>query len=174
MHSPRTVARVRTAAGGALLVVVLAACGAPGTTPGVPASGSPTAAAPSGGTSAPRTVPLVSDAWVRPPIGPDRPAGGYLTITGSAIDDALTGAASPVAGRVELHETTADASGMAAMHPVHRLEIPAASTVTLAPGGYHLMLMDLTERLEPGTTVDITLTFEGAGEVTVQAEVRSD
>jgi copper(I)-binding protein len=116
--------------------------------------------------------PTVSNAWVRPPMGPDRPAAGYLTRAGGDGADALLGASSPVATMVELHETTADASGMAAMHPVDRLDVPAGATVTLEPGGYHLMLMNPTEPLEVGATVEITLRFETAGDVTITAEIR--
>jgi periplasmic copper chaperone A len=118
-------------------------------------------------------APTIADSWVRPPLGPDRPAAGYLVITGAADHgDALVGASSPVAASVEIHETTADASGMMAMHPVDELAIPAGTAVKLEPGGYHLMLMDLSEELEVGATVDLVLEFESAGEVTVQAQIR--
>jgi hypothetical protein len=117
-------------------------------------------------------APVISDAWVRPPLGPDRPAAGYLTIVGGTADDALVSAASPVAMSVEIHETVADASGMAAMHPVERIDVATGATVRLEPGGYHLMLMGVEAPLEPGTTVELTLTFEAAGPITVEAEVR--
>lgn len=64
-------------------------------------------------------------------------------------------------------------SGMTGMQPVDRIEIPAGGTVRLEPGGYHLMLMDLTEMPAVGSTVELTLTFETAGDVVVQAEVRA-
>lgn len=119
--------------------------------------------------------PTVSNAWVRPPMGPDRPAAGYLTIAGDPdTDDALLGATSPIASMVELHETTAGASGMAAMHPVERVAVPAGTTVALEPGGYHLMLMNPSGPLEVGGTVELTLTFETAGAVTITAEVRQN
>ncbi|HSK52460.1 MAG TPA: copper chaperone PCu(A)C [Clostridia bacterium] len=140
-----------------MLAASFAACGG--------SAASPTAAA----------GPTVSNAWVRPPMGPDRPAAGYLTIAGDPdTDDALLGATSPVASMVELHETTAGASGMAAMHQVERVAIPAGSTIALEPGGYHLMLMNPSGPLEVGGTVELTLTFETAGAVTVTAEVRQN
>ena len=116
--------------------------------------------------------PAVSGAWVRPPQGMDRPAAGYLVITGGSQADALLGATSPVAGSVELHETSTDASGMTGMHPISRLEVPAGGTVTLQPGGYHLMFMAVTGEIVVGGTVQIDLNFEKAGKVTVQAEVK--
>jgi hypothetical protein len=107
-------------------------------------------------------------------MGPDRPAAGYLAITnpgGGA--DALVSASSPIATSVELHESTADASGMMAMHPVDRIDIEAGGTVKLEPGGYHLMLMGVTRMPAVGETVELTLTFEKAGDVVIQAEVKA-
>jgi copper(I)-binding protein len=61
---------------------------------------------------------------------------------------------------------------MTGMHPIARLAIPAGATVTLQPGGYHLMFMEITGTIEVGKTVQIDLTFEKAGKITVQAEVK--
>jgi hypothetical protein len=127
----------------------------------------------SGATPAPSAVtPTISGAWVRPPIGADRPAAGYLTITNpGGVADALIGVSSPIAMSCEIHETSMDSSGMAGMHPIERLEIAAGGTVTLEPGGYHLMLMD-AQAMTVGDTVELRLEFEKAGTVVVQAEVR--
>lgn len=62
---------------------------------------------------------------------------------------------------------------MMAMQPVAKIDIPAGGTVALEPGGYHLMLMELKEEPKVGSTVELTLTFEGAGDVVVKAEVRA-
>ena len=119
-------------------------------------------------------APLVSDAWVRPPIGPDRPAAGYMTIANPGGEaDALVGVSSPIATSVEIHESMADASGMMAMQPVERIDIEAGGSAKLEPGGYHLMLMGVTKMPALGETVELTLTFEKAGDVVVQAEVKA-
>ncbi len=115
----------------------------------------------------------VSDAWVRAVASASETSGGYLTIANSGgQDDALTGAASPVAASVEVHETSMDSSGMAGMHPVDSVPVGAGQTVKLQPGGYHLMIMGLTKPLKAGDTVELDLTFQRAGKVVVQAEVR--
>jgi copper(I)-binding protein len=114
----------------------------------------------------------IEGAWVRPPLGADRPAAGYLSITNpGGVADALIGVTSPIAMSCEIHETSMDSSGMTGMHPIDRLEIPAGGAVKLEPGGYHLMLME-TEILTVGSTVELRLEFEKAGTVVVQAEVR--
>ena len=71
-----------------------------------------------------------------------------------------------------MHQTTTDANGMTGMREA-TIAIPAGQSLTLDPGGYHLMLIDLTEDLAPGSTVRLTLTFEDAGPVNVEAEVRA-
>lgn len=136
----------------------------------VTAAGCAPAASPPGTASA----PIVSGAWVRPPQGMDRPAASYMVITGGAEADALLGVSSAAAAMVEIHETTTDGSGMTGMQPIERLEVPAGTAVTLQPGGYHLMLMQVVEgTIVIGDIVELELTFERAGVVVVQAEVRA-
>lgn len=120
-------------------------------------------------------VITVQDAWTRSVADTATPGAAYLTIlNGTGVDDALIGVSSPAAGTVELHETSADASGMMAMHPVERVELAAGATVSFEPGGYHIMLIDLVAPLVEGATVPLTLTFEHAPAVTVEAQVRSE
>lgn len=69
-------------------------------------------------------------------------------------------------------DDTGGMSGMMQMREVSRIDIPAGTTVTLEPGGYHVMLLELAAPLTPGQTFEVTLTFEVAGERTVTAEVR--
>ncbi len=117
--------------------------------------------------------PTVSDAWMRMPMGADRPAAAYMTIVGGDAADALVAASSPVSMDVQVHETTESADGMG-MQEVDKIEIPAGATVQLEPGGYHIMfMMPDMEQVVVGESVEITLTFEGAGDVVVQAEVRA-
>jgi periplasmic copper chaperone A len=117
-------------------------------------------------------TPTISGAWVRPPMGEGRPAAGYMTITGSGSADALLSAESPAAMKVEVHETYSGGSGMG-MREVEKIDVSAGGTIKLEPGGYHLMLMGpKASEIVIGRTVEITLTFEKAGKVTITAEVR--
>ena len=118
------------------------------------------------------SAPTVAGAWIRPPQGADLPAAGYLVITGGSQADALLSVSSPAAGTVMLHQTTTDSAGMTGMQMVDRLPIPAGAAVKLEPGGYHLMLEDITGTLTVGGKVQLDLTFEKAGRITVQAEVK--
>ncbi len=131
------------------------------------------AACSSGGSTGSSGI-TVSDAWVRVPGNSMGPTAAYMTIANSgSADDALLSATSSVAGSVEIHQTTTDASGMTGMSPVDRIAVPAGKSTSLAPGGFHMMLMDLTRTLAAGDKVQLELTFDKAGKVTVEAEVRA-
>jgi hypothetical protein len=85
--------------------------------------------------------------------------------------DRLVKAESDAANVVELHMVVSE-NGAMAMRQVKAIEAPANGEVILQPGGFHLMLIGLTRNLTVGDTVTVTLTFERAGEITVQAPVR--
>ncbi len=117
---------------------------------------------------------VVSGAWARASMSMDRAVAVYLAIeNGTGTDDALVSVASP-AGTAEIHETIAGDAGMMAMQPVDRIALAKGETVELKPGGYHIMLINLASMLAPGTSVELTLTFEHAAPVTVSAEVRAN
>lgn len=116
----------------------------------------------------------VSDAWVRGTVPAQTATGAFMDIT-SKTATKLVAAASPVAGKVEIHSMKME-NGVMKMFPVPAVELPANTKVTLGPGGYHVMLMDLKQQLKPGDKVPVTLTTEGADKkrqtTQVTAEVR--
>jgi copper(I)-binding protein len=148
---------VLKAAATAALTVALAACSA--------------GASPSAANGAMRA----EGAWARQSMGMDLAVAVYVNVTNeTGAADALVGATSPAAATVEVHETTADASGQMAMHPVEKIALPVGGTVELKPGGYHVMLIGLTGELMAGDKVEVTLQFETAPDLVVTAEVRAN
>ena len=154
----------------AILLSVLAACGPGAASP----ASAPASAAASAAPAAPSSAagPTITGAWAHAAA-----AGGisaaYFTLTnptGSA--DVLVSATSPAAGTTEIHQTTVDGAGVAAMKPAGRVELGPGDTVEFKPGGYHVMLIDLSADLTTGDTVELDLVFEHAGHVVVEAEVR--
>jgi len=118
----------------------------------------------------------VKDAWVRAPAPGQKVAGAYMELV-SRTDLALTAVASPVAASAELHNTSVE-EGVMRMRPVARIELPPGKPVKLAPGGLHIMLIDVKQPLKPGDKVPLTLTVQradlsGRSVFTVQAEVRA-
>ena len=64
--------------------------------------------------------------------------------------------------------------GVMTMRPLDKgLEIAPGKSVKLAPGGYHVMLMDLKGALKQGEQVPVTLQFEKAGTVQVTLDVEA-
>lgn len=125
-----------------------------------------------GGASARVGDLTVSGAWVRgaPPNAPV--LAGYLAIRNEGTSaDTLVAASAPFAGRAELHVMEMTGS-MMQMAPVPGgIEVLAGETVTLAPGGLHIMFMDPRTPPVPGDTVPVTLSFEKAGSVTMDLPV---
>ncbi len=106
---------------------------------------------------------------------PGQPSGGgYLTIenTGNA-PDRLVAISSPAAGKVEVH-TMEMKNDVMVMRPVEGgLEIAAGKTVTLEPGGLHIMFMQVAKPFQEGASVPVTLEFEKAGKVELELAVGS-
>ncbi|WP_404933666.1 copper chaperone PCu(A)C [Nitratireductor sp. L15S-10] len=107
--------------------------------------------------------------WTRATPPAAKVGGGYLELTNAGdTADRLLGGSSPVAARVEIHNMEMT-DGIMKMRPVPEgVEIPAGETVNLAPGGYHLMLLELKQPITEGEMVPVTLEFEQAGAVDVE------
>lgn len=115
----------------------------------------------------------IEHAWSKATIGAGRPGVFYVEITnGGSVDDALIGIATSAAGMPMLHETVVQ-DGIASMPHAMSIPVPADQNVQLSPGGYHGMLMGLTTALKEGDSFPVTLSFEKAGEVTVNVDVLS-
>ena len=93
----------------------------------------------------------------------------YLTLT-SPGGNRLVAVETPVADRVMFHATE-QAAGVNRMTHLDALELPPGQAVTLAPGGMHLMLMGLRAKLVEGERFAMTMSFEAAGQVTIEVPV---
>lgn len=100
-------------------------------------------------------------------------AAAFFTIENHATeDDRLIAVSADIAEKSELHTHLMGADGTAMMRPIEGgITIPAGAIHALERGGDHVMMMMLTARPAEGETVTLTLTFERAGEVTVEAPV---
>ena len=99
----------------------------------------------------------------------------YLEVRNrGAADDRLIAVSTPLATKVELHRSTME-EGIHRMEKVESIVVPAGGTVELAPGGLHVMLIDLKFMLMAEETIPVTFTFERSGAITtgVSVEFRS-
>ena len=114
----------------------------------------------------------IEHAWARP-----APAGRmgviYLTVKDTGAPDQLVGVRTPVSDDAQLHESTMNGSVMQ-MRPVEATPVAPGQPLVLAPGGYHIMLMNLKQPLKEGDTVPVTLLFQRAGAVTATATVQRE
>lgn len=115
----------------------------------------------------------VTNAWVRAPLPPAPVAGGYLTLRNpGTVDRQLVAVETGAAERVEIHEMRTEDGMMRMRQLTEGLPLPAGETVTLAPGGLHLMLIAPGEEVGAGSSVELTLRFANGPSQVVIAEVR--
>ena len=101
----------------------------------------------------------------------ERPAAAYMTIRNiGVIPDKLIGASSPMAGKIEFHETLID-NGVAKMRQLNQILISPNTSVDLKPGGLHLMLIGLKKPIVAGDKFGIILKFQTAGDVKLEVPV---
>ena len=112
----------------------------------------------------------ITDGWARASVLASRPAAAYLTLQ-SDEEEQLIGVSTPAADHVTIHAVETDAEGVSRMIEIDALNLPAGEPVTLAPGGMHLMLMALTEKLEEGTRLPLTLTFASGAKIDILVPV---
>ena len=111
-------------------------------------------------------APLVaSDVVIKKPLPGMRMSAGYINLRNDSDDPiTITGVASPQFESVQVHETIIE-DGISRMIELGELSIPPASTVTLEPGGKHLMLMRPTGNLDT-----VTLEFRSGDLVVLRVD----
>lgn len=117
---------------------------------------------------------IASHIWIREAPPGVEVMAGYMTLanqTGNALT--LNTVTSPNFGEVALHRTL-QRTGAVSMQPVKSLVLPAHASVKLAPGSYHLMLMQPAKPLYVGDLVTLSLTFSDGSSLTIMAPVRRD
>jgi periplasmic copper chaperone A len=116
----------------------------------------------------------IVEVWGRPSPMTKGNGAIYMQITNIGNEDAiLTGASSDAAMMVELHQTTMN-DGVMKMEHIMSLTIPSGDSVELKPGGYHVMLMKVSEKLVEGSSISVTLHFENLEDITLDVEIKNE
>ena len=113
----------------------------------------------------------VTDAWARATGKGQKATGVFMNLTAKKATR-LVGVKSELTPVTEVHEMKMDKDVMK-MQAVKVLELPAGQTVSLKPGSYHVMLMDLKAPVAEDSQVVLTLLFEDAAGVKTQKEVKA-
>jgi len=119
---------------------------------------------------------MIKDPYARAASPSAKSGAAFMQIMNhSDINDRLIGVTSDAAARTELHTHTENAEGVMQMiHVEEGFALPAGETMELARGGKHVMFMGLSGPFEQGSTVDLTLVFENAGEIVVEVPVDNE
>lgn len=116
----------------------------------------------------------IATPWTRATAATAKSGGGFLTITNKGTSaDRLVAARSPASLKVEIHEMKMDGQVMRMRELANGLEIPAGATVTLKPGSFHIMFMELKSPFTKDARVPVTLVFEKAGSIDVDFKVEA-
>src|SRR5579864_2440865 len=110
--------------------------------------------------------------WARATPKGASSGAAYMTITNTGkTPDKVSCVSSDASAGCQIHTMTMD-NGVMQMRPVEGgLEIKPGETVTLRPGGLHMMLVNLKHPLEQGKTVKATLKFDAAGSIDVDCPI---
>jgi copper(I)-binding protein len=137
---------------------------------GLSACGDRAQPAPAPSASAAATLSVDDGRLVLPAVK-GNPGAVYFTVhNGTDKDDTLEGAEVEGAKMAMLHQTSM-VSGHTSMQQVEQLSVPAGGQLVFAPGGRHVMAMDLDAKLEPGATTTVTLSFASGAKATFPAEI---
>jgi copper(I)-binding protein len=119
----------------------------------------------------PSKEPVVSDAYAHATVPGQRVGAAYMKIV-SPYSTVLKRIESDAAEYVEVHQMQMRDSVMR-MRQIEELKIPAGKEVELAPGGVHLMLIQLKKPLKPGEMVPLKMIFAGSDEKYVEVLVNA-
>lgn len=112
-----------------------------------------------------------TDPWIRGSVPGQTNGAGYLEISNASKQPvSLTAVKSDRTDRVELH-TIVREGNVAKMREVQEIVVPANGSVTLKPGGYHIMFVGLKQPFKDGETISVTMDFTDGGSATVPFKV---
>lgn len=114
----------------------------------------------------------ITDAWARPGREGGNSAIYMKILNGSSKADTLISLSSPAAAMAEVHESYEQEEGMMGMRPVETVVVSPQDVLSLEPGGFHVMLMQLTQTFAEGDSVEFTVEFATAGEKSLTAPVQ--
>lgn len=114
----------------------------------------------------------IMDPRVRVPPKGGNMTAAYLSIKNNSDKTIkLIGATSDIAPRLELHTHEKTPDGMMSMKQVENFEIPAKTTLELAPNGPHIMFFDSKTDLKAGDGVLLTLKFDNSPDLSIGAKL---
>lgn len=97
------------------------------------------------------------------------PGAAYFTLSNASdTETSLAAVHIDGAGKTELHE-----SKDGTMERLNWVQLQPGEKVTFARGGKHVMAFDLDDKLAPGGTAEMTITFSGGDKISAPLKIES-
>jgi copper(I)-binding protein len=113
----------------------------------------------------------ISEAWTRPAQQGGNGAVYFLLQNHTGNADELIDITSEAAEMVEIHESRMEGDVMQ-MRQVSSIPIAGKEDIEFEPGGYHVMLIQLTQDLKPGEEIQVILQFKDHEDIPISVPVR--
>ena len=113
----------------------------------------------------------VHSMWARSALAGGNGAVYMIVHNHSNVDDAIVGASSDVADAVEIHLSTMDANGVMKMSQQESISLAVDEEVVFKPGGYHVMMVNLKQDLNPGDYIVVTIHFQNHEDIVLKVPV---
>lgn len=117
---------------------------------------------------------VVEGAWIAAPRGGDAASGFAKIRNTGASADRLLGVSTRRASMTMLHDMAITDGVMSMRAASAGFAVPGGGELALSPSGAHIMLMGISSPLQSGETVEMDLTFERAGRISVPFVVAND
>jgi len=114
----------------------------------------------------------VIDAWARPANLGDNSAIYFKINNPGPRTDSLLEVQTDVVAQAELHASEMDDQGVISMHHQNHIDIPPDSQLEFAPGGLHVMLVDVKQDLRLGDKIQVTFKFQHSDDITLDIPIR--
>ncbi len=113
----------------------------------------------------------IHDAWMRPAEQGENGAVYFVIHNHSSQADELIAVSSDIAAAAEMHESRMSGDIMQ-MTPVESVPLEAFAEIEFAPGGLHIMLVDLKQDIRLGNEIDVILHFKNSQDINIRVAVR--
>lgn len=113
----------------------------------------------------------IGHAWMRAVPKAGRAGAAYMPLLLNGKDDefdVLIAAASPLAERVEFHDTMRGANDVVEMRHLDKIVLVANRPIAMRPNGVHLMLIGMKKPVAEGDKIPLTLEFKNAGKIEIE------
>ena len=121
--------------------------------------------------TAPKGI-TVREAWMRPTAAGENGAVYFVLQNDSREQDELIDVSSSLADSVEMHESSmVMGTDVMEMDQVSSVALDAGTEVAFAPGGLHVMLVDIKNELKVGDVVELTLHFRSHADIPISVSV---